>query len=618
MSAMFRHRPGFVDVFATPAEVEAMRAATVAAPSLTGRTMRSLRAYFDAQGHYPSDEHWTALYAIASTMEAMADGRCAAKVHLSACDPGLGKSQSVIHFCRALAADPAYSGAGVIVSAFTIAEVSAIAAHLQDIRGSLCVLTSDATANAMGGAEANGAQILLTTQNRLGRLTEDRPFASVSAFHFQGEPRACRIWDESLTPGAVINVDANAVIHMASQLAGFSVQLQDALYRFAMGVRALEDDAAVDVPDFGPVCGVSMDDLTARFAPDNGTAARSRDRETAAGLLVMAGRRVRVRLDGQNGSALLTFKEELPADLMPLLVLDASGRVRETYALWETSRQVIARLPSAVRDYSPLTVRTWRTSGAKSGWEKNGGRLIEGIVATITSKPDERWLVVTHKPNAAIGDTEKAIRSKLPAIVRDRVSFTTWGRHCGVNDWADVPNVILAGTLFYAAAHITGLHHLCANLPVEGGLVGRPEQDRMSRGESRHLILQAICRGRVRKSDGAKCQPMTAYIIASPRSGIAEEVATVFPGCRREAWEPLKVEAKGKLKEAIDHLTAAFAAGRSEVAYAEVYGAIGIARNNFARLAKEPAWKHTVEALGAEVALGKRGALLVRALAGEG
>ena len=612
MTTMFRQRPGFVDVFATRAEVDAMRAeAAAASPSLTGRTLRSLRTYFDAQGHYPSEEHWVALWAIASTMEAMVDGRCAPKVHLSACDPGVGKSQTVIHLCEALAADPAYAHAGVIVSAFTIAEIMALADQLQAIRGSLCVLTSNPTANAMGGAEANDAQILLTTQNRLGRLTETRPFASVSAFHYRGEPRACRVWDESLLPGRVVNLDANALIRMATRLSSFSVSLRDALYRFGMAVLTLEDGAAVDVPDFGPDCGVNLEELPTLLPAEH--------REAATDLLIVTGRRVRVRQDGQNGSALLTFREELPTDLLPMLVLDASARVRETYTLWENSRQVIARLPAAVRDYAPLTVRTWRTSGAKSGWEKNGARLTEGVVATILSKPSEFWLVVVHKPNATQGDTEKAIRSKLPADVRGRVFFTTWGRHTGVNDWADVSNVVLAGTLFYPAAHITGLHHLCANLPVDGGLAGRPEQDRMSRGESRHLILQAICRGRVRKSDGARCQPMTAYVIASPRSGIEEEAATVFPGCSQEAWEPLKVEAQGKVKEAIDHLTAAFAAGRTEVSYLEVYEALGLDRGSFStRIAKAPAWMQTVDALGAEVGRRTRGALWVHLLPADG
>ena len=620
MDTTFVERPGYVDVLASPAMVETMRATAAAPMTLTGRALCSLRDFFDGKGHRPSDEHWVALWAIARTMENMLDGTCPAKVHLSACDCGVGKSQTVVHFAKALVSSPAHRGAGMIVSAFTIAEVMALAVDLKDIRGSLCVLTSDATANALGGVEADDAQVLLTTQNRLGRLTENRPFASVTGFHYQGAPRACRVWDESALPGSVVVVAADDLLALASRLRGFSPALLDALATFGLGLLKLEDAVAVDVPDFGAVCGVALSDLAAHLAADNGTADRPRDREAASALAMIAGRRVRVRRDGLSGAALLTFREELPADLMPMLVLDASGRVRETYPLWRDSRNALAMLPMAVRDYSPLTVKVWKTSGSKSGWEKGGDRLVEGIAATILTKPAEDWLVVVHRPNGAIGDVEKAIKAKLPAEVRDhRVSFTTWGRHTGSNLWADVPNVILGGTLFYPSSHLTALHHLCANIPVEDGLVGAAEVRRTQQGEHRHLILQAVCRGRVRRSDGAKCQPMTAYIIASPKSGIAAEMATVFPGCVVETWQPVKVEAKGKLKEAIGWLTDALEAGRREVSYAEVYTAMGIDKAYFSRrIAREPVWKAAIDALDCEIVRGLRSALLVRVMVAEG
>ncbi|MGI4976927.1 MAG: hypothetical protein ACRYG6_08300 [Janthinobacterium lividum] len=523
-----------------------------------------------------------------------------------------------MHFARELVADPAYRGAGMIVSVFTIAEATAMAEALGDIRGRLCVLTSDDAANAMGGATANEAPILITTQSRLGRLTADRPFGSVSSFFYQGAPRSIRVWDESVLPGSTIVIGADDLMALGSGLRRFSPVLITALYAFASQLLEAEDGVAVDVPDFGAGGGTTVDDLVAHLT-DTGTPNRTRDRETALGLQAVNGRRVRVRRDGFSGSAVLTFREELPPDLLPMLVLDASGRVRETYALWQASRNAIVQLPSAVRDYGPLTVKVWKTSGSKSGWEKNGARLIEGIVATVETKPAEEWLIVVHKPNAAIGDPEAAIRAKLPATVRDRVSFTTWGRHTGVNAWADVPNVILAGTLFYPASHLTATHHLCANLPVEDGLVGRAEVAHTERGEHRHLLLQAICRGRVRRCDGDRCQPMTAYIVASPKSKIAAEVPRVFPGCTIATWEPLKVEATGKLRDAVRWLTAAIEGGRTELTYAEVYRAIGLTKTNFAqRIAKADAWAAAITGLDAEVVRGPRGALMVRLLPNDG
>ena len=416
--------------------------AIVAEPlSLSGATLRDLRGFFETQGHRPCDEHWKALRAIADTMQAMADGTCEAKVHLSACDPGVGKSQTCVRFAEALVADVAYRDVGLIVSAFTIVEVAALASALHAVRESLCVLTSDPETNALGGAEADTAQVLITTQSRLGRLTQDRPFASATAFHYRGEPRAVRVWDESLLPGSPVVVSADAVMGLASHLRAVSSELVSALYEFGTMLAKLTHGDPIDVPEFPALAYLNGLDSP-------------RDRETAAALRAMSDRRVRVSRDGRDGCAMLTFREELPADLAPLLVLDASGRVRDTYTLWENHRDTLKRLPSAVRDYTPLTLNVWRRSGSKSGWAKDGGTLVKGIVATILTKPDERWLVVTHRSSGIIGDPARMISAKLSADVRGRVTFTNWGRHCGVNDWADVPNVILyQDSLYVTCAH---------------------------------------------------------------------------------------------------------------------------------------------------------------------
>ncbi|MDD2705992.1 MAG: hypothetical protein PHU07_11770 [Acidocella sp.] len=56
------------------------------------------------------------------------------------------------------------------------------------------------------------------------------------------------------------------------------------------------------------------------------------------------------------------------------------------------------------------------------------------------------------------------------------------------------------------------------------------------RGEYAHNIVQALCRGRVRKLDGDQCQPMNAYIIAAPQTGIAKPLPATFPGCTVQDW----------------------------------------------------------------------------------
>src|ERR1700720_4981620 len=58
--------------------------------SLASETIASLKAFFDARDHHPSEAMWTALIELASVLEAMAEGRCPPKLFLSSLDPGVG------------------------------------------------------------------------------------------------------------------------------------------------------------------------------------------------------------------------------------------------------------------------------------------------------------------------------------------------------------------------------------------------------------------------------------------------------------------------------------------------------------------------------------------------
>lgn len=57
-------------------------------------------------------------------------------------------------------------------------------------------------------------------------------------------------------------------------------------------------------------------------------------------------------------------------------------------------------------------------------------------------------------------DVEKAIRAQLPPATNAKVDVLTWGNHLATNEYADVPNVILAGTLFMCDSFYTALTHL--------------------------------------------------------------------------------------------------------------------------------------------------------------
>jgi hypothetical protein len=317
------------------------------------------------------------------------------------------------------------------------------------------------------------------------------------------------------------------------------------------------------------------------------------------------GHTVRVSRDGRFGKAMITYRPTMPDDLRPLVVLDASGRVRDAYGSIERHWGILTRLRPAVKDYSPLNVHLWSTSGGKSAFEAKLPELANGIAATIRTKPDEQWLAVVHKTGGKIKDVEKAVRSAAPGERRGQPSRHHMGPHMATNEFADVPNVILAGTLFMRDSHYIALAHLAKKRHVKSGLIPWREVDTIMRGEHAHMILQALCRGRVRKSDGAKCLPMDAYVIASSKSRIGTDITRIFPGCQVVPWRPVKKEPSGLVKSALEYVRSAIDRRETWISFNSISEALGVDRSNFRKwVLKKDDWEDAIDKLGLELAVG--------------
>jgi len=570
--------------------------ATMRGPLATA-TLGTLKTYFTAHQHNPSGDHWNALGDIATTLEAMADGTCEPRVFLSAIDPGVGKSQTTLHFARALLASQDHRGIGMIVCVGRIAEAEAMAQALADHRDRLAVLTGDDTANALGCADPTTAQLLITTQQRIERNADGKDFADVAAFRFNGTVRQVRVWDEAWLPGLVVSVDHDEIAALLKPARRVSQDFRDGLRAFAAELEASQTGSLIDVPDWPRLYGVTLQDILEATSGGRG-GLRDDERAAATGVFTLAGRTAAVWKDNRTGSAFLSYRETLPKDLAPLLVLDASGRVRQTYADMIDHRGLVP-LRAAVKDYGPLTVHHWKMAGSKTAFGKQGAELVRGIAETIMTKATERWLVVVHKRGGKVRDVEAALRKSIPAAVGSLVSIITWGNHMATNDYADVGNLILAGTLFMRPSHYVGLTHLAQDRPTAGGFAPDADVRKTTEGEHANFVLQAICRGRVRKSADEKCLPMDAYIIAAPSSGIAGALPAIFPRCSVVAWRPTtQTVASGKLKEAIAFVRARIAAGATWVGLAEVRTALRMNDGSFkTTVMASPLWAATLQAL---------------------
>ena len=535
----------------------------LAQPSGLAQTaFRTLQDTFAARDHRPDASHLAALLRILETMEQMADGTAQPSIFLASLDPGTGKSSSVVEFGKALTASAEHRNVGMLVCVGRLAEVRALMGELADAGvGSRCaVQTSDKATNDLSSCPAQEAQVLIVTQQAAEAATRRQPFKAVSRFHYQGAPRAVRVWDEAWLPGAPITLDRadlGGLFTVAQRLSG---RLWTALEDFFFELRSLPDGALVDVPDWTAVSGIRELDLLSMLEFGR-SATADQQRLTASALFFIAGRRIRVRretyaADG-DGRVIISYRDTLPEDVAPMVVLDASIRVRQTYADAVAHRGVVL-LSEAVKDYSALTVHVWKTAGSKTAFKNNGSELIAGMAATIMSKPAERWLVVTHKPGQKVGDIEARLRRELPPGVAANVSIISWGSHLATNEFRDVGNVILGGTLFMPTCHYLALTHLAKGRPAEvHGFAGSEEVLRTTHGEHRNLVLQAACRGRVRQSNGRHCAPMDLYIIAAAASAIptTSTIHIIFPGAQITRWCPVPPKLAGKALDAAVILT---------------------------------------------------------------
>ena len=547
---------------------------TTPAGPLAAATTASLRAFFEQKDHRPSADMWGAITAIANALEAMATGQAETAVHLASLDPGVGKTQAVAHFINAMLASEAHSGTAVLVCVGRKKQIEDFV-HDAGLRDEdFAVFTADAALNKLGCGVPAQARVLFTTHSMVESRCDGHAFAGVEAFHYFGRPREVRVWDEAILPGRAMIITRDDVSSLLKPLRRPYPSLAAALDSMNADLLGATDGSLFSVPDLASIHNVDRATALAAAGCDE----RPEHRETLTRLWFLFGRVVTVRresLHGRYGTTVLDYKEALPPDLTPVLVLDASSReeVRATYRLWEEHRGGVVRLPPAPKDYSPLKLHLWRTPGGKGAFRgSDRDQLAEGIANTIDSKPDELWLVIFHKGT----DTERDVKRLLKKARTGDVHFLNWGAHEATNDFAHVPNIILAGTLFYPPSYYEALSRAAAGRPSAcGGMPPRDIKD-VELGEHRHAILQALCRGAVRKCDGAKCPKVDAYIIASNRSGIAGELPVIFPGASVVPWLPIPRSFKGKAGAAARYVIDAINGGIEPVPFATVRAQTGV------------------------------------------
>ena len=529
---------------------------------LTERTLDTLRGQFQRVGHRPDTQTWLALEALADCLEGMARREAQPNFHLCSLYPGAGKTTAICAFVSALLEVPDMSDVGVVLCVPRLDMISTLTRDMGLPDGYLSVLTSDGTYNALGTASADKAQVLITTHAMILSRCRSQAFAEASEFFYRDKPRDVRVWDESVVPGMALSVSAPDLAFLITASARQNPKLSEAIARVFTDAVSITDGQQYVVPNFPESLGVDLNDALRvveawQNRSGDGPARRIQDDEKAlvSALWMLAGKTVTVRRDGAYGAAILDYEETLPRDLAPMLICDASGGVRGTYEAWEEGRRNLVRLPSASKSYAGLKVNVWQRGGGKQAFRENTSALVEGIATeadrVLNEQPNAKLLFVVHRPEKGRMDVEQSIRSLLQLGVGDaeRIRFTTWGAHDATNQFSDCSHVFLCGTLFYRPSFYEALGRAAAGKPSSAGEFCEDTLRKIVEGEHRHLILQAACRGTVRRSDGTVCKPMSLYVVASGRSGIPASMKTVFQDCRVYRWEPVRRPLGGKVGE---------------------------------------------------------------------
>ena len=218
-------------------------------------------------------------------------------------------------------------------------------------------------------AERRKAQVLFVTQQKLPKLPrflknigELFPYLRADGLAY---PRQVRIWDEAIIPAKPLTISVQDALTFSGTLFKHGHNKAANLLRdWIDEVKA--KPGVTEVPWFIGEAYWSGDFLP-KEAIEGATEIWDED-GPGADLLALQGLKVRVHQDPYSGATVISYRDFLPPDFAPLLILDASGHLRLVYELWGKGRGGMVELPSPGKTYHNLTVRHWERAAGKAAY----------------------------------------------------------------------------------------------------------------------------------------------------------------------------------------------------------------------------------------------------------
>src|SRR5690606_5109869 len=187
--------------------------------------------------------------------------------------------------------------------------------------------------------------------------TKGRPFSDVNDFYYNGQPRALRLWDESILPSDGIVIRRDDLLGLVSPLRPAFPDYVDRLEALSRSIDSATDGALVSID-----AALHLDNGQYRSAK---ALLNSGQQATVSMLQLLSGSSLWTVREERYGSVLVGTTPTLPDDFAPVIILDASGRVRNTYVEWSEHRGNLERLTSAGNSFHELNVHVWDHSSGK-------------------------------------------------------------------------------------------------------------------------------------------------------------------------------------------------------------------------------------------------------------
>jgi len=545
-----------------------------------------LSDFLESNGCPPSKRADLGLSLLLETFDRALRGRLSPKYYLASFDPGSGKSCAVAAFLRAWKEQRYEPEGSILIGLSRLDEIERMVLYAGLPKEDFGVFTTSDPHNSLGvpKAELGSARVLFTTQQMIVSRTKKRSFEEASEFHFQGRPRSLRIWDESLEPASslVISKDDLSLLHGLRFQHPSYVKMVE---RLTESLGLSENGRILNVPP----------ELASVPVFDPLELPRGAE-EVAHKLASVAGQEMIVIDDGLGGKSLVGTGSELSKDFAPVVILDASGRVRTTYDLWSKHRGGLEPLPPVPNDYRRLTVHLWKRRSGRQVLRdpKVRSKIASAIAEEINKDESSRWLIAHSKHDRETVADIKALVTHNPD---QRIATMTWGNHHGTNVFRDVENVVLIGQLTMRRSQYMGKLLAASGLPVREAR--RLDIDELRWGEYRHNLLQAACRGAVRRSERGVAGKCRLFLVTSPSPHLERLIEETFPGCRIEQWRPGHLALKGRARQVADFLLACFeATDNAPIRKGEVSSALGMPPPNLSRIIKQPAFAEFMDSEG--------------------